>query len=213
MEMFGFIFWWRKPHRQEWIPPTEKQLRYARTIGLDVPEGTSKIALSYMLARFEWGRDKRTPPTRKQIGYAKSLGIDVPSDATRRDVSRMIDEAIEADPVLRRKRQEKEDRKYEEEFGPEALAALVKAREWDDFEGGFALVIYTWRKDIVVDVLQIDEVSLDEKDIIWIEGQLPKYQKKHRPSRLGKAHQDAGGRHPLLREAGRRLLLRPDQGI
>jgi hypothetical protein len=39
------------------------------------------------------------PPTEKQLEFARSLGVNLPENATRRQVSRMIDEALDNAPA------------------------------------------------------------------------------------------------------------------
>lgn len=92
------------------------------------------------------------PPTQKQLNYAKGLGIAVTSRMSKREVSDAITEA---------------------ENGPE-LTKLV--RKWQAFAvgEGYMLAVYTkGTKTIMVDVLRVNDVSI-EKKVLKLFVEIPK---------------------------------------
>lgn len=71
--------------------PTEKQLDYARSLGIDIPDGISRSKLSEMI---DDAKDN-LPATDKQKEFLRDLGISFSDDIRRHQISMLIDAAMD----------------------------------------------------------------------------------------------------------------------
>ena len=96
------------------------------------------------------------PPTEKQLRYARKLGITVTPSMNKDDVSAAITAAEHANPRLAQDRERFKAKARERKFGPELIA---EEERWNQFADTteYMLAIYRRGKDIVVDVLRVNE--------------------------------------------------------
>lgn len=78
----------KKPDRKN---PTEKQIDYARSLGIDIPEDISRHKLSELI---DEAKDN-LPATDKQKEFLQDLGISFPEDIRRNQISMLIDAALD----------------------------------------------------------------------------------------------------------------------
>ncbi len=83
-------------------PATERQLRFARELGLLFKADISKRKMRQLLDTalgLEWMRriDENLPPTEAQLEFALELGIRVGPGIKRRQLTKMISEVIDDD--------------------------------------------------------------------------------------------------------------------
>ena len=119
------------------------------------------------LLRLFTGSKPFVPPTQKQLDYAAHCGVNVTSKMDRDTVSQAIDAALNADPKLkfkaaaRRKRAEKEAKSRFD-----GLSAPLKRefKKWNKAadENEHFLVVYTYGKETVVDILECENAELDD---------------------------------------------------
>jgi hypothetical protein len=91
--------------RYPYAEPTPAQLRKARSLGIDIPPGIKRGALSDLI---DITLEKREP-TAEQLAFAKALDIEVTEGMTFDDVSALLDqvvaersrEAMQSNPALR----------------------------------------------------------------------------------------------------------------
>ncbi|MEO8495997.1 MAG: hypothetical protein ABI614_13065 [Planctomycetota bacterium] len=113
------------------------------------------------------------PPTPKQLAFAKKLRIEVDPSMSKVDVASAIEDAVERNPTLKKKLDERDAKREQEaeevarlqhikECGPELIAA---ESEWQKFidEIGFMLAVYQRGKKTIVDVLEVYDVSIEGK--------------------------------------------------
>lgn len=75
---------------KEFVAPTEKQLDYARKLGIQIPEGISRRDLSAMIDDHK----DNMPATEKQIEFLKELGITIPPNLRVNQASLLLDTAL-----------------------------------------------------------------------------------------------------------------------
>src|SRR5690606_36629698 len=71
------------------MEPTEKQMDYARSLGIDIPTGISRGKLSELIDETKEG----LPATDKQKSFLRDLGIAFPDDIRRDQIGILIDAA------------------------------------------------------------------------------------------------------------------------
>ncbi|MCA9122914.1 MAG: YlbF family regulator [Planctomycetaceae bacterium] len=112
-------------------------------------------------------------PTQKQSAFAKKLGVEVSPSMSKVDVAFAIEDAIESNPTLKKKLEEREAKRQQQEeeaerlqrikeCGPELLAAEAKWQKFVD-EIGFMLAVYQRGTKTIVDVLEVYDVSIEGK--------------------------------------------------
>ena len=113
------------------------------------------------------------PPTEKQLKYAKMIGLEITPEMSKWDVSRAIDNKVNSSPKLQRQQRHIERSKRIKQYGEE----LVDREDyWLQFieNTGFMLAIYKQRKEIVVDVLYVDDVEISEGRKFFLNVAAPK---------------------------------------
>jgi hypothetical protein len=113
------------------------------------------------------------PPTDKQLRYAKKLGITVTRSMGKDDVSAAISAAERANPRLAADRERVKTKAREFKFGPELIAEEAR---WDHFADSteYMLAIYRRGKEIVVDVLRVNEAFIDNRGKLRLSVEAPK---------------------------------------
>ena len=89
------------PWRTTDDPPSEKQINFARRLGIDMTQEWTKGTISAAIDAAKAAKNLHTPDggagsnlaTPKQIGYARSLGISVSPNMTKTEIGRLIDQA------------------------------------------------------------------------------------------------------------------------
>lgn len=116
------------------------------------------------------------PPTEKQLHYAKRIGIVVTSAMTRGDVSAAIGSAEHANPQLAEARERAKTRACERKFRPELLA---EESRWNKFADSteYMLAIYRRGKEIIVDVLRVNEAFINGRGKLTLGVAAPKLMK------------------------------------
>lgn len=84
--MLGANQKWRKD------PPSEAQLGLARRLGISIPEGITKGALSVLISAKQQAKQQEKP-TGRQLWMARKLGLEIPEGASKRDVSILLAKA------------------------------------------------------------------------------------------------------------------------
>jgi hypothetical protein len=74
----------------EFTAPTKKQLDYARKLGIDIPKGVSRSALSLLID----GAKDNAPATEKQKEFLRELGVKFADDIRLNQASMLIDGAM-----------------------------------------------------------------------------------------------------------------------
>jgi phage FluMu protein Com len=74
----------------EFTPPTKKQLDYARKLGIDIPKGISRSALSVLID----GAKDNAPASEKQKEFLRELGVKFPENIRLNQASMLIDGAM-----------------------------------------------------------------------------------------------------------------------
>lgn len=169
-------------------PPTDRQVNYARNLGIQKPEGFSKAELSHEIDRVK-ASDR---PTVRQIQLAEKLGVKNAARMSGTTISKAIDQAKQAekerlarDPEHQKKEAKKLERKEKqlakrdaerlERFGQEKL---VEEKRWqalcNDPKNDYALVIFERRKNRKVEVVCFESASLDEKGKLRLDCSGPK---------------------------------------
>ena len=97
-----------KPAELEVKPPTEKQLDYAKKLGVEIPTGVSRKELSRLI---DEALDD-APATPGQIEFLHDLGISCPPNMRRRQMSLLLDTALD----LEAKVAERVQRRYDEQM-------------------------------------------------------------------------------------------------
>lgn len=99
------------------------------------------------------------PPTEKQRRYAKRLGIKVTPDMSKQDVSAAITEAERKKPGLAKSRERAKEATRERKYGRELVES---EREWNEFadDTAFMIAVYRDRKDVVADVLLVNQAEI-----------------------------------------------------
>lgn len=113
------------------------------------------------------------PPTHKQLRYAKKLGIAVTPAMSKHDVSAAIGAAECANPHLVEQRERVKAKAREREFGPQLIA---EESRWNEFADSteYMLAIYRHGKEIVVDVLRVNEAWINERGKLVLGLEAPK---------------------------------------
>lgn len=113
------------------------------------------------------------PPTEKQLRYAKKLGIVVTPSMGKDDVSAAIGAAERASPRLAEQRDRVKRKSRERKFGPELIA---EESRWNGFadDTEYMLAIYRHGKEIVVDVLRVNEACINERGKLVLGVEAPK---------------------------------------
>lgn len=78
------------PEEPKFTPPTKKQLEYARKLGIDIPKGISRGALSVLID----GAKDNAPATEKQKEFLREMGVKFPDDIRLNQASLLIDGAM-----------------------------------------------------------------------------------------------------------------------
>ncbi|QDT10716.1 hypothetical protein [Planctomycetes bacterium K23_9] len=123
----------------------------------------------------------RDRPTKKQLDYAKLCGVAVRPGMNRSAVSSAIDAAFKADPKLGFKaaaRKKRDDTKHAGQYAERDK--LLK--KWNQFADGpeYMLAIYEKGKNVVVDVLRVNEADESGKTGVSLFCEAPKLRKdKH----------------------------------
>lgn len=76
---------------KDFKPPTEKQLDYARNLGINVPDGIDRRQLSQLI---DDAKDN-LPATEKQKQFLRELGVSFSEDIRTNQISMLIDAAID----------------------------------------------------------------------------------------------------------------------
>ena len=80
-----------EPKRPEHKEPTEKQIEYARSLGIAIPNGISRCQLSELIDE----TTNNLPATDKQKDLLRDLGIQFQEDIKRNQISLLIDTALD----------------------------------------------------------------------------------------------------------------------
>ncbi len=75
------------------VPPTEKQIAYANSLGIKHPELLTKDELSRAIDQAQWRLDS-LEKHKELLGIAKRLGVEIPPRATSRQLHYLIREAV-----------------------------------------------------------------------------------------------------------------------
>jgi len=92
------------------LPPTDKQLSYALTLGVKVPEKIDRRELSKLIAAAK----KFRPPTDKQKEFLRKLGIDPPEEVNFEEISRLIESALDMESKVISAVQKRLERQWRE---------------------------------------------------------------------------------------------------
>ena len=162
---------WRAEYPQDLVPfdpPTEKQLRYAKKLGIAVTTTMSKDDVSAAIGS--------GAPTDKQLSYAKKIGITVTPTMSKNDVSQAIDAAQRANPRLAEQRELVKRKVREHRFGSELIR---EESRWEEFahDTKYMLAIYEWKQEIIVDVLCVTDARINERGKLVLNVDAPKYYK------------------------------------
>ena len=113
------------------------------------------------------------PPTYKQVRYTKRLGIAVTPTMSKEDVSAAIGAAERANPRLAEQRERVKTKVREQRFGLELIA---EESRWNEFADSteYMLAIYRHGKDIVVDVLRVNEACINDRGKLVLGVEAPK---------------------------------------
>lgn len=113
------------------------------------------------------------PPTQKQLRYAKKLRIALTPSMSKDDVSAAISAAERANPPLAQQRERVKAKVRERKFGPELIA---EETQWNHFADSteYMLAIYRHGKEIVVDVLRVNEAWIDDRGKLRLGVEAPK---------------------------------------
>lgn len=113
------------------------------------------------------------PPTERQLRYAKKLGIAVTPVMSKDEVSAAIGAAERANPQLAKQREHIKARAREREFGPELIAEELR---WNEFADSteYMLAVYRHGKEIVVDVLRVNEAFINKRGKLVLGVEAPK---------------------------------------
>jgi hypothetical protein len=79
------------PKQSESKPPTEKQLEYARDLGIQIPENVTRQQLSRMIDE----AIDNAPATEGQKEFLRNLGVKIPDDIRRQQMSMLLDAALD----------------------------------------------------------------------------------------------------------------------
>jgi len=79
------------PEKPKHAEPTEKQLDYARSLGIEIPKGTSRAKLSELIDETK----DNLPATDKQKEFLRDLGVSFRDDIQRNQISMLIDAALD----------------------------------------------------------------------------------------------------------------------
>lgn len=169
-------------------PPTDRQVSYARDLGIQKPERFSKAELSNEIDRVKAsGR-----PTVRQIQLAEKLGVKNAARLSGTTISKAIDQAKQSeqerlarDPAHQKKQAKKRERKDNQlakrdaerlaEFGQEKLAEEMRWQALcDDPKNDYALVVFEQRKNRKVEVVCFESASLEEKGKVRLDCSGPK---------------------------------------
>ncbi len=150
--MFGLFKTKPKDRRS---PPTKKQIRYAKILGINSPENMSRDRLSDAIAK----ASKKAPPTKAQLRYAKQIGVELREGITSEQASRAINKAIQKDPEVRRqvakiekRKAEVAEKKYIDKVGPDVARIEKLWQTWCE-DNSSLLVIYIKNGQWVVDLV------------------------------------------------------------
>lgn len=113
------------------------------------------------------------PPTEKQLRYAKKLGIALAPTMSKDDVSAAISAVERANPRLAEKRERVKAKARRRDFGPEVVAEEAR---WNEFADStqYTLAIYRRGKEIIVDVLRVNEAFIDKRGKLVLGVEAPK---------------------------------------
>jgi hypothetical protein len=113
------------------------------------------------------------PPTDKQLRYAKKLGIRITASMSKDDVSAAIGAAERANPRLAEDRERVKAKARERKFGPELIA---EEKRWNEFGDTteYMLAIYRHGKQIIVDVLRVNDAWINERGKLVLGVEAPK---------------------------------------
>lgn len=172
--MFGLF---KSKPKDRGLPPTQKQLGYAKSLGIESPEQMSRVRLSDAIDK----ASINAPPTKAQLRYAKQIGVELRKGVTHKQASQLIHEAIEKDPEVRRrvekieaKQNEAAEKKYIEKVGPEVDRIEQLWRTWsEDFAS--LLVVYVKKDQWIVDlVAPVDPIVNEQRKSIRLGFVTPK---------------------------------------
>jgi hypothetical protein len=113
------------------------------------------------------------PPTEKQLRYASKIGVVVTTTMTTQELSEAIADAERKSPSVVMQRETIKAKGREREFGKELVD---EEREWNDFadDGGYMLAVYSYRKEIVVNVLLVNEAFIERRGKLKLNVAAPK---------------------------------------
>jgi len=113
------------------------------------------------------------PATDKQLRYARKLGIAVTPTMSKEDVSAAIGAAERANPRLAQQRERIKSKARERKFGPELIA---EEYWWNEFAESteYMLAIYWHGKEMVVDVLRVNEAWINDRGKLVLGAEAPK---------------------------------------
>ncbi|MCX7007623.1 MAG: hypothetical protein NTY53_10315 [Kiritimatiellaeota bacterium] len=143
---------------QEYTKPTEKQLNFARVLGVRSAEKMTRQELS---AAIDVAKENAppAPPTEKQLKYARRLKIENAEMMTARDLSQAIDN-VEESKGINKWREERERLETEAEDKAEALA-----NEWGNIvrnsPDDYVLVLLQKPKSISVELVQVESAEAE----------------------------------------------------
>ncbi|MCA9094108.1 MAG: hypothetical protein KDA68_11515 [Planctomycetaceae bacterium] len=127
-----------------------------------------------MFGFFKKKQHSDDPPTEKQLRYAKKLGIAVTPTMSKFDLSSAISELERKDPVLAEKRERRKRAIRERELGKDIVEQEEKWNRFAD-DIGYMLAIYRRSKDVVVDVLLVNQGVITDRGKLKISVSSPRW--------------------------------------
>ena len=102
------------------------------------------------------------PPTDKQLRYAARIEVQVTPDMSKSDVSAALAEVERRNPKVAAQRERVKVKAREQRFGPELVEQEAR---WNRFADAseFMLAIYKRGKEMVVDVLRVNEAFITDR--------------------------------------------------
>jgi hypothetical protein len=113
------------------------------------------------------------PPTEKQRRYAARIGIKVSPSMTKDELSHAIADAERKNPAIAERREQVKGKMREQKFGK---ALIDEESRWSGFadEGVYILAVYVYRKETIVDVLQVNGAYIHDRGKLILEVAAPK---------------------------------------
>ena len=113
------------------------------------------------------------PPTEKQRRYAAKLGIKVTPTMSKQDLSAAIADAERKNPKAAAQREVAKTKARERQFGKEVVDEEARWNRFAD-EVGYMLAVYRRGKEIIVDVLLVNEASINDRGKLILGVEAPK---------------------------------------